>query len=453
MSLSDQFQNQIDNYVNQMADYKEEFNEYKNQLVAASGQAGEVFKQLGTEIGAPIAVELLRVGATKLFGEQAGEAVSNLGGAAIRSAVNGETSSSDILQNMRNSLGPDADTAAAAESDGASALNAAREGVMSVINRVRSGGEDAVSGAEDAVASAQEGLSEAASNFAGNVVSRIQGSVADIVQTQAARLSSLANENNIVSPMNAADSTLDTSVYGDVELSNMADAVPRSGVPDLSLPYESTYEAPGFAEPMAMPGSSSNIIGRFFNQGRAEPEVAEEVAPTQEEALLQLSQQFRMPVTSDLLPEGAGSLAEGVMGRFTSIGESLSTEAASGVEGLSEAVSGAVSGATEAASGAVSAVSEAASGAVSAVSEAASGAVSAVSGAAEGAGLAAGEAAAEGVAGAATGGVGGVVVGALIGIGTLLFDIFHHDHTAPVAPPVLPALSLPSFQPGLATGD
>jgi hypothetical protein len=393
-------------------------------------------------------VELLRVGATKLFGEQAGEAVSKLGGAAIRSAVNGETSSSDILKNMRESLGPDADTAAAAESDGSSALNAAREGVMSVINRVRSGGADAVSGAEDAVASAQEGLSEAASSFAGNVVSRIQGSVADIVQTQASRLSALANENNIVSPMNAADSTLDTSVYGDVELSNMADAIPRSGVPDTSLPYESTFEAPGFAEPMAMPGSSSNIIGRLLNLKQAEPEVAEEVAPTQEEALLQLSQQFRMPVTSDLLPQGAGELAQGFMGRVTSIGESLSGEAASGVEGLSEAASQAVSGATEAVSGAVSAATEAVSGAVSAAGEAVSGATEAVSGAVAGAGEAAGE-----VAAGAAGGPGGIVIGALIGIGTLLYDIFHHDHTAPVAPPVLPALSLPSFQPGLATGD
>lgn len=439
MSLSDQFQNQIDNYVNQMAAYKDEYNQYKNQLVEASGQSGELVKQLATEIGAPIATEILRVGATKLFGEAAGEAVSKLGGAAIRSAVNGETSSSDILQNMRESLGPEADTAAES-AEGSSALDAAREGVMSVINRVRSGGEEVVSGAENAVAAAQDGLSSAAENLASNVMSNIQSSVSDIVQTQAARISATLNQNNIISPLNAADSALDTRVFGDIEMSNMADAVPRSGVPDLSLPYESTYEAPGFAEPMAMPGSSSNIIGRLLNLKQAEPEVAEEVAPTQEEALLQLSQQFRMPVTSDLLPQGAGELAQGFMGRVTSIGETLSGEAASGVEGLSEAVSGA----TEAVSGAISAAGEAVSGAVSAAGEAA------------GIAAGAGEALAEGAvaaAGAATGGVGGVVVGALIGIGTLLYDVFHHDHTSPVAPPVLPALSLPSFSPGLATGD
>lgn len=419
-----------------MSDYKDQLNEYKNQLVEAGGQSGELVKQLATEIGAPIATEILRVGATKLLGEQAGEAVSKLGGAAIRSAANGETSSSAILQNMRESLGPDADTAATVESDGASALNAAREGVMSVINRVRSGGEEVVSGAEDAVASAQEGLSEAASNIASNVLSRIQGSLSDIVQTQAARLSASLNENNIISPLNAADSTLDTRVFGDIEMSNLADAVPRSGIPDLSLPYESTYEAPGFAEPMAMPGSSSNIIGRLLNLKQAEPEVAEEVAPTQEEALLQLSQQFRMPVTSDLLPQGAGELAQGFMGRVTSIGETLSGEAASGVEGLSEALSGTVSGATEAVSSAVSAAGEAVSGAVAAATGA-------------------GEALAEGAAAASAAAIpgAGVVIGGLIAIGTLLYDVFHHDHTTPVAPPVLPALSLPSFQPGLATGD
>jgi hypothetical protein len=195
---------------------------------------------------------------------------------------------------------------------------------------------------------------------------------------------------------------------------------------------------------MAMPGSSSNIIGRLLNLRQAEPEIPDSVVPSQEEALSILSQQIRPTITSDLLPQGAGELAQGFMGRVTSIGESISSEAASGVEGLSEAVSGAVSGATEAVSGAISAAGEAVSGAVSAAGEAA------------GIAAGAGEAVAEGAvaaAGAATGGVGGVVVGALIGIGTLLYDVFHHDHTSPVAPPVLPALSLPSFSPGLATGD
>jgi len=443
MSLSEQFQENIDNYVNQMSAYNEQLDEYKNQLLEAKGQAADLTKSLVTGVAVPVGTEIARIGATKLFGEAAGEQVGKLAGSALKTVASGDTSSSGILANMRASLGPEADTAAATEGETAltSALGTAKQGLMSVINRVKGGAEDAVAGAEDAVAAAQENLSGAASDLISSVANRVAGQAGSILQQQVARLTSLDGENVIKSALTSADLpnvSFPTGMLGDVELSNMASAVPRAGLPDLSLPFESTYEVPGFTEPMSIPGVSSNIIGRVIAGAKQlfNPEVPDSVIPTQEEALTMLSQQVRPLITSDLLPQGAGEISG-------AIGEGLGTVG----EGLGETIGGVVASATKAISGLSEPIVSTVTSALSGATEAAS-TVGAVAG--EVAGVAAGEAGAEVAAGAAGGPVG-LVVGGLIALGTTLYDLFHHDHSAPTIAPVAPLVSLPSFQPGLGT--
>jgi len=354
-------------------------------------------------------------------------------------------------------------------SDAGSALSSAKDAVMSAINKVRGGATDAVSGAEDAVEGAQQGLTSAFESLADSVASKATSAVSDLIQSQVSRLSGLAGDNDIVSSLKSAYSSIqsaeDTSVFGDVELTNMASAVPRAGVADLSLPFESAFEAPlskfsldavpdafsgisdlatmgaskfasAFTEPLAQSGLSSNNIARAF-MGKVDTptmEIPDSVIPSQEEALSMLSQQVRPLITSDLLPKGAGELAEGVMGRVGGLAES----AESAVSGLAESATSAIEGLANSATSALS-------GAVSTATSAAKSVGSIAEGAAETAG--------EEVAAGSEGGPGGLIIGGLIAVGTVLYDIFHHHTTTPIAPPPMAPMSVPSFQPGLATGN
>lgn len=472
MSLSTQFEEEINNYADQLSAYREQINEYKNQLLQAKGDASDFTKSLVTEIGIPIGTELVRAGASKLLGSSAGDLVGKLAGTGFKQAAGAEGSLAENLAKTAKQAMSGVEPEADAEATGGvtSALSSAREGLMSVVNRVRGGAQEAVSGADEAIAGAQEGLTSALESTAQSVGNRLAASAGDLIQAQVNRLSGLAGENDIVSSLKSAYSSIrapeDTSIFGDVELTNMASAVPRAGIPDLSLPFEATFEAPlskfsldavpdafsglgdlatntlaqaskfasGFTEPLAQSGLSSNIIARAFMGGKPDMpimDIPDSVVPTQEEALAMLSQQVRPVITSDMLPEGAGELVSGFMGRLTAgvpdITESATSalsNVTSTLEGVTSAVSGAVKGATSAVEGATSAVAEA--------------------GAEAGAEVAAG----------AEGGPVGLVVGGLVAVGTFIFDLFHHhDSTPMIAPPAPPPMSVPSYQPGLATSN
>ena len=478
MSLSSQFEQEISNYADQLSNYKDQVNEYKNQLIEAKGQSTEFYKSIATEVGAPIATELLRAGATKVLGSEAGDLVGKLAGTGLKQALgqNQGSLADNLADTARKAMSGEAPAEAEEGTD--SALSMAKDGIMNVINKVRGGAEDAVAGAEDAVEGAQSGLTSAFENIAQSVTEGASNAVSDLIGSQVNRLSSLAGENDIVSSLKSAYSSItsgeDTSVFGDVELTNMASAVPRAGIADLSLPFESTFAAPlakfsldavpeafsgvsdlasnlaggalesvgkfasSFTEPLAQSGLSSNIIARAFMGGRpgdASIEIPDSVIPSQEEALSMLSQQVRPMITSDLLPQGAGSIEGaigGVVDRASGAVEGLATEASSALEGLA-------SSATEAVSGAISSVSSVAKG------------VSSIVGDVEKAGEAIGEGVAEG---AETGNPAGLIIGGLIGVGTFLYDMFRHKDQAPlIPPPMMSSISVPSFQPGLATSD
>lgn len=472
MSLSTQFEEEINNYANQLSAYKEQVNEYKNQLLEAKGESSDFVKSLVTEIGIPIGTELVRAGASKVLGSSAGNLVSKLAGTGLKQAAGQEGSLADNLANTARQAMTGAEPAAED-----SALNTAKDAVMSVVNRVRGGAQDAVSSAEDAISGAQEGLTSAAENLAESVASRATSAVGDIIQSQVNRLSSLSGNTDIVSTLKSASSAIqapeDTSLFGDVELSNMASAVPRSGIPDLSLPFESAFEAPlskfsldavpdafsgisdlasgtleaagkfasSFTEPLAQSGLSSNVIARAFMGGRpgnASIEIPDSVVPSQEEALSMLSQQVRPVITSDLLPQGAGSI-EGAIGTASEAAESA-------VGTATEAVSGLVEGATSAVEGLANSATSALSSAIEGVTSAAK----SVGSIAESAGAEAGTE----VAAGAEGGPAGLVIGGIIAVGTFLYDMFHHQSSAPLAPPpAMAPMSVPSFQPGLGTSN
>lgn len=489
MSLSSQFEQEISNYADQLSAYKDQVNEYKNQLLQAKGEATDFTKSLVTEIGIPIGVELLRAGASKVLGSSAGNLVSKLAGTGLKQAAGQQEGS--LADNLAASAKQAMTGVESTAEEGTSALSTAKDAVMSVVNRVRGGAEDAVAGAEDAVAGAQEGLTSAASSLAESVASKATSAVGDLIQSQVSRLSSLAGNTDIVSTLRGASSAIqtpeDTSMFGDVELTNIAESVPRAGVADLSLPFESAFEAPlskfsldavpdafsgvsdlasnlasgtlesvgkfasSFTEPLAQSGLSSNMIARAFMGGKpnmSSIDIPDSVIPSQEEALSMLSQQVRPMITSDLLPQGAGAI-EGSMGTVAEgAGEALGTasEAISGVLGAGaetalSGISSALSGAASSATSAIGAVTGAIDGAASAAKSVGS----AVEGAAETAG--------EEVAAGAEGGPAGLIVGGVIAVGTFLYDIFKHHTSTPIAPPPMAPMSVPSFQPGLGTSN
>jgi hypothetical protein len=487
MSLSSQFENEISSYADQLSAYKDQVNEYKNQLLEAKGEADDFKKSLITEVGVPIAVELARIGATKLLGSSAGNLVSKLAGVGLQKAAGADGS---LAENLANTARQAMSGVEPAAEESGSALNLAKNGVMSVINRVRGGGQEAVAKAEDAIEGAQEGLTSAASSLAESVATRATSAVGDLIQSQVTRLNGLSSDNDIISSLKSAYSSIrapeDTSMYGDVELTNFASAVPRAGVADLSLPFESAFSAPlskfsldsvpdafsgisdlatmgaskfvsSFTEPLAQSGLSSNVIARAFmnRPSNASIEIPDSVIPSQEEALSILSQQVRPLITSDLLPQGAGDI-EGAIGTVTEgAGEALSGALGTVAEGVAGILG---TGAVEALSGISSALSGAAGSATSilgSLSGAIDGAASAAKTAgtlAETAGEAAGEAGTE-IAAGAEGGPVGLVLGLAVGVGTFIYDIFHHHTTTVAPPPALAPMSIPSFQPGLATGN
>lgn len=430
-----------------MSSYTQQLDEYKNQLLEAQGQASDLTKSLITEVATPIGVEFARIGATKLFGEQVGSQVGKLAGSALKTVSSGDTSSSGILANMRASLGPEADTATATDSESAltSVVNTAKQSLKGALNNIKGGTEDAVAGAEDAVASAQDSLTSAAGNLISSVTNRIAGQAGSLIQQQASRLAGIDGENVIKSVLTSTDLpnvSFPTGMLGDVEMSNLASALPKAGVPDLSLPFESTYDVPGLAEPMALPGVSSNIIGRVIQGAKQlfSPEVPTSAIPTQEEALNMLSQQVRPLITSDLLPQGAGDIAGTLQSGLGTAGE-----------GIGETIGGIVSQATKAIPGLSEPIMSTVTSALSGASEAVSTATGVASTVGEAAGAAA-EAGTEIAAGAAEG-PAGLIVGGLIALGTTLYDLFHHDHSTPLIAPTPIPVSIPSFQPGLNTGN
>jgi len=87
MSLSNQFEQEINNYADQLSAYKDQMNEYKNQLLQAKGESDDFVKSLATEIGIPIGTELIRVGATKVLGSSAGDLVGKLAGTGLQKAA------------------------------------------------------------------------------------------------------------------------------------------------------------------------------------------------------------------------------------------------------------------------------------------------------------------------------------------------------------------------------
>ena len=449
MSLSSTFEDEINNYANQLSAYKDQMNDYKNQLLEAKGEASNFTKSLVTEIGIPIGTEIVRAGATKVLGSSAGDLVTKLAGTGLKTAQGGGNLMENLADTARQAMSG-VEPAAEAEATGGatSALNTARQGVMSVFNRIRAGGQDAVSGAEDAIAGAQENLSNVASNVASQVGDRLTSNAGDLIQSQVSRLSSLADQNGVTSILKSAGGAIrqapeDSSVFGDVELSNMAAAVPRAGVPDLSLPFESTYQ--GITEPLAQSGLTSNNIARAFLGGKQElanVEVPDSLVPTQEEALEMLTSQVRPLITSDLLPQGAGDIAGGFLGRLSSGVPDIAGLAKAGTSAL-EDVAGSATGALESVTGAATGALEGAAGAATGAVE---GATSTLASAAAEAGV--------DVAAGAEGGPVGLVIGGAIGLATFLYDMFHHREGPSIAPPpAMPMASVPSFQPGLATSN
>ncbi len=473
MSLSTQFEEEINNYTDQLSAYKDQVNEYKNQLLEAKGESDDFVKSLVTEIGIPIGVELVRAGASKLLGSSAGDLVGKLAGTGLQKAAGAEGSLADNLANTARQAMSGVEPAA--EEGSGSALSLAKDGIMSVVNRVRGGTTDAVAGADDAIAGAQDAITSAAEGLVQSVTSRATSAVGDLIQSQVSRLNGLSSDNDIVSSLKSAYSSLrapeDTSMFGDVELTNMASAVPRAGVADLSLPFESAFEAPlskfsldavpdafsgisdlatnslasaskfvsSFTEPLAQSGLSSNVIARAFMGGRpgnASIEIPDSVIPSQEEALSMLSQQVRPMITSDMLPQGAGSI-EGAIGTVTEGAESALGTASEAVSGLVGSASGAIEGLANSATSALSGAIEGATSAAKAVGSLAE----------------AGAEAGTEVAAGAEGGPAGLIVGGVIALGTFLYDVFHHHTTTPIAPPPMAPMSIPSFQPGLATGN
>jgi hypothetical protein len=247
------------------------------------------------------------------------------------------------------------------------------------------------------------------------------------LRNQIARITGAQTQQN-TSPLAQADKAMetDTKVFGDVELSDFANGPAKLMSPDLSLPFEATFEAP-----IASPGATSNMIAEAIT-GRlrqAIPEVPDSVIPSQEDALAMIASRVRPMITSDNLPTGAGQILEGA-------GEPITTSVAGQAQGL-------VSGLATDAEGVASSLAGQATSAVS-------GLASRLSGLAEGV---APEITSEVEAGAAAGPEGLIFAG-VVALGTLLAGVFGHktnEHL--VAPPQLPQLSVPQFAPGLATGD
>ena len=418
------FEDQINEYTNQLSAYKEQFNEYKNQLTDAATEKTDFTKSIIEEGATPIAVELARIGATKVFGAQAGEIAARLTGTALKSAT--QTGGKNIISDLAETL---------------------------------------KTAAEPAEAPTEAGLSSAAP---------------EILQAQVDRLAGLAGEGTLGSLLKRAGSVFktqdDNAVFGDVELQNFAESgLPKVALPDTNLSMESTYALPddinldavpeafsglgeqfgsavqgglsqavSFAsklvEPAAAPGLSSNVIARAFMgkvADRVGVEIPDSVVPTQEEALAMISSRVPTMMSNSLLPEGAGSVVESGM---------------QGVEGLASQAQGLVSGLAGQAEGLATGLAGQAEGLASDLGSTVTGLAEQVGSKVAGGLAEAGVEAGTELAAGAEGGPVGLVIGGLVALGTILGNIFGHEKQHSIlAPPAMPSLSVPQFVPGLAT--
>jgi hypothetical protein len=428
MSLASAFDQQVQSYADQLENYNEQVDSYKNSLIEMRDQVKESTDALVEGVVSPIAAELLRTGVGQVFGAEAGEAAAALAKGGISTLAKGG-SVKDVFNSFKESISGD--------SEDSSALDSAKEGLASVMQKIRGGD---VEGAADAVSSAQGQLESAVGSLASNVTSKLDTGVVSTLRNQIARITGAQTQQN-TSPLAQADKAMetDTKVFGDVELSDFANGPAKLMSPDLSLPFEATFEAP-----IASPGATSNMIAEAIT-GRlrqAIPEVPDSVIPSQEDALAMIASRVRPMITSDNLPTGAGQVLEGAgepvdaLTALTSQAEGLATSVAGQAQGL-------VSGLATDAEGVASSLAGQATSAVS-------GLASRLSGLAEGV---APEITSEVEAGAAAGPEGLIFAG-VVALGTLLAGVFGHktnEHL--VAPPQLPQLSVPQFAPGLATGD
>lgn len=480
------FEDQINEYTNQLSAYKEQFNEYKNQLTDAATEKTDFSKSIIEEGATPIAVELARIGATKVFGAQAGEIAARLTGTALKSATQtgGKNIVSDLAETLKTAAEPAPETEAGATAEGA--LETAKSAVSSVFSRVTGLGADA----EGAVDSAQAGLASAAGGLAQSVASKVASAAPEILQAQVDRLSGLAGEGTVGSLLRRAGSVFktqdDNAVFGDVELQNFAESgAPKVALPDTNLSMESTYALPeeinldtvpeafsGIAEqasnlvqgglsqavsfasklvePAAAPGLSSNVIARAFMgkvADRVGVEIPDSVVPTQEEALAMISSRVPTMMSSSLLPEGAGSVVESGMQGV----EGLASQAQGLVSGLAGQAEGLATGLAGQAEGLATGLAGQAEGLASDLGSTVTGLAEQVGSKVAGGLAEAGVEAGTELAAGAEGGPVGLVIGGLVALGTILGNIFGHEKQQSILAPPMPSLSVPQFVPGLAT--
>ena len=425
MSYASSFDQQVQSYADQLENYNEQINNYKDSLIELRDQGKESTDALVEGVVSPLATELLRVGATRLFGAEAGEAVASLAKGGIGTLAKGG-SVKDVFNSVKESMSGES-------GDGMSALDSAKQGVSNIMQKIRTGDVD---GAEQAVSSAQSQLDGALNSLTSNVVSKLDTGVVSTLRNQIARITG-SQTQEATSPLAQADKAMeaDTKVFGDVELSDFASGPAKLVSPDLSLPFEATFQAP-----LAEPGATSNLIAQAITgkMQQISPEIPDSVIPSQEEALSMLTSQVRPMISTDLLPQGAGQVLEGAGQQVSGLVEqaqglatSVASQATKVVSGLAEDA-GSLAGQAE--------------GVVSGALGQAGNVVSKLAGFAP-------EAEAEVEAGAAAG-PEGLVLGGLVALGTLLAGMFgHKENQHLVPPPQLPQMSMPQFVPGLATGN
>jgi hypothetical protein len=288
------------------------------------------------------------------------------------------------------------------------ALPANLEGIASGVLSKLGSGLASTADVESAVTSAASGL-PGLQNIVSNVVS------------QGARL---ANLN-----LSALNVNVPSGAGGYV---NLGGAASEETMPNLLTSATSLL-----SEPQAAAGTSSNMIARAINGARS---LLQSKAPQ----ATQMAESEATPVITETETSFSTAIPTEV-GTFTRAATGLATEAESGL-------STAIASGTEALSGAVSGLSGAVSGVTGAISGAVTGAVSGgeTTAAVIGSGLA--EAGTEAAAGSAFGPVG-LVIGGLVALGTILGSVFGHHISKPEVPIMPAAMSIPTFQAGLLTGN
>lgn len=528
MSLTS-FESQINDYANQLTSYNEEYNSYKNALIEAQAQAKDFTDNMVTETVTPIATELLRIGGEKLLGAVGGK----LGGAAAdiaSKAIAGKTSEAidsainaakDVAKPVLNNIANKAQGLADDLTGGKLQLPTAdeilanpTEAAQNLVGRVQSLASDTMEQASGAARGAIDGVQETANevaNAAGNQLENVQGVLGDAENAVSSMASKIANTPEYLSNMASKLSggveeqltSLRSGLYdsinsissrlgqpgSSIEMTDFANFVPKTIMPDTQLSFGSTFENPlksvlnleetpepfsglsnmatdtlenaskfvsRMTEPLAHPGLSSNNIARAFMGEK--PQVTEPPPPTQEEALELLSGQQRPVITNELVPRGAGNVVEPEAPPPTEVQTPMETPASAPEDVISASQeSEMASNPMGEAQQTINTIAADTKANAAVESEIAAGAGEDAGAAGEAIAEAGGEAAAEAgteVAAGAAGGPAGLIIGGLVAVGSLLFNIFHHT-SAPhlIAPPAMPQLSVPEWQPGLATGN